>query len=151
MNFSFYFFVLQLCFLLVSAYLVRNCYSVCACFRAGASTFQVLARYDSVRARHDSANAYLFPPAPVYIPSAPVYIPSAPVYITPAPVYIPFTPVRARVVSVRACRTNVRARGFPSAPDDVLSAHSSEPSAPALMRLRPRVRTRQLPHAPEGL
>jgi hypothetical protein len=54
-------FVLQLCFLLISAYLVRNCYSVCACFRAGASTFQVLARYDSVRARHDSANAYFFP------------------------------------------------------------------------------------------
>jgi hypothetical protein len=61
MNFSFHFFVLQLCFLLVSAYLVRNCYSVCACFHAGASTFQVLARYDSVRARHDSADAFFFP------------------------------------------------------------------------------------------
>jgi hypothetical protein len=34
---------------------------VCACFCAGASTFQVLARYDSVRARHDSADAYFFP------------------------------------------------------------------------------------------
>jgi hypothetical protein len=34
---------------------------VCACFRAGASTFQVLARYDSVRARYDSADAYFFP------------------------------------------------------------------------------------------
>jgi hypothetical protein len=34
---------------------------VCACFRAGASTFQVLAYYDSVCARHDSADAYFFP------------------------------------------------------------------------------------------
>jgi hypothetical protein len=34
---------------------------VCACFRAGASTFQVLAHYDSVCARHDSVDAYFFP------------------------------------------------------------------------------------------
>jgi hypothetical protein len=77
----------------VSAYLVRNCYTVCTCFRAGASTFQVLAH-------HDSARAYFFPPTLVSIPPAPitilsvlVYISSAPVYIPPAPIHIPSTPV----------------------------------------------------------
>jgi hypothetical protein len=78
--------VFQLCFLLVSAYLVRNCYTVCACFRAGANTFQVLTRYDSIC-------AYFFPPTPVTIPSAPVYIPPAPIYILSTLVYIPSMPV----------------------------------------------------------
>jgi hypothetical protein len=55
------FLVFQLCFLFVSAYLVRNCYTMCACFRVGANTFQVLTRHDSVRACHDSAHAYFFP------------------------------------------------------------------------------------------
>jgi hypothetical protein len=100
MNFSFYFFVLQLCFLLVSAYLVRNCYSVCACFRAGASTFQVLARYDSVRARHDSADAYFFPARARYDTAR------ARLYSVCARLYT----ARARVYSVRACLYSARAR-----------------------------------------
>jgi hypothetical protein len=72
---------------------------------------------------------------------------------------------RARVVYVCACRTNVRTRqlyvnvrenivrtrGFPSGPDDIRSTHSTIPSALALMRLRSRVRARQLLHVPEGL
>jgi hypothetical protein len=107
MNFSFYFFVLQLCFLLVSAYLVRNCYSVCACFRAGASTFQVLdrydsihARYDSIHARHDSADAYFFP-ARARNDTA-----RARLYSVRARLYS----VRARLYSVRARLYTTRAR-----------------------------------------
>jgi hypothetical protein len=121
MNFSFHFFVLQLCFLLVSTYLVRNCYSVCACFRAGASTFQVLARYDSVRARHDSADAYFFPARARYDTAharydtaharydtahARLYSVRARVYYARARLYS----VRARVYSVRARLYNARTR-----------------------------------------
>jgi hypothetical protein len=109
MNFSFHFFVLQLCFLLVSAYLVRNCYSVCACFRAGASTFQVLARYDSVRARHDSADAYFFPARARY------------------------DTARARVYSVRACLYTARARLH-----SVHARQSTSRFRPRLPHKRPR-------------
>jgi hypothetical protein len=114
MNFSFYFFVLQLCFLLVSAYLVRNCYSVCACFRAGASTFQVLARYDSVRARHDSVDAYFFPARTRYDTArARLYSVRARLYYARARLYSVRTRLytaRARVYSVRACLYSARAR-----------------------------------------
>jgi hypothetical protein len=41
--FFFFFLVSLLYILLVSSYLVRNCYTVCAYFRADARTFQVLA------------------------------------------------------------------------------------------------------------
>jgi hypothetical protein len=102
MNFSFYFFVLQLCFLLV-----RNCYSVCACFRAGASTFQVLAHYDSVRARHDSADAYFFPASARYDTArARLYTARARLYTARARVYS----VRARLYSARARLHSVHAR-----------------------------------------
>jgi flagellar biogenesis protein FliO len=43
LTFFFFFLVFVLCILLVSSYLVRNCYTVCAYFRADARTFQVLA------------------------------------------------------------------------------------------------------------
>jgi hypothetical protein len=152
---------------------------VCACFRAGASTFQVLARYDSVRARHDSADAYFFPArthydtarARLHSVRARLYSARARFYSARARLhsvharqstsrFCPRLPQkRLRPSNMRKCTQkyrprswhSVRARGFPSAPDDVTSAHSSIPSTPALMRLRPRVRARQLPHAPEGL
>jgi hypothetical protein len=126
MNFSFHFFVLQLCFFLVSAYLVRNCYSVCACFRAGASTFQVLARYDSVRARHDSADAYFFPARARYDTArARLYSVHARVYYARARLYS----VRARVYSVCARLYSARAR--------LHSVHARQSTS----RFRPR-----LPH-----
>jgi hypothetical protein len=126
MNFSFHFFVLQLCFLLVSAYLVRNCYSVCACFRAGASTFQVLARYDSVRARHDSADAYFFPARARYDTAR------ARLYSVRARVYS----VRARLYTARARLHSVRARLY-SARARLHSVHARQSTS----RFRPR-----LPH-----
>jgi hypothetical protein len=153
MNFSFHFFVLQLCFLLVSAYLVRNCYSVCACFRAGASTFQVLARYDSVRARHDSADAYFFPAyarydtarARLYSVRARVYYARARLYSVRARVYS----VRARLYTARAHVYSVRARLY-SACARLHSVHARQSKSrfrPRLPHKRPRpwlsVRTRR--------
>jgi hypothetical protein len=146
---------------------------VCACL--GASTFQVLACYESVHARHDSTCAYFFSrPRPLRYRSClfifcprPFIFRSCPFVFRPRPfTFCPrlFRIFRARVVYVRACCTNVRARriyinvrenivrarGFAFAPDEVSSVHSSISFAPALMRLRPRVRVRQLPHAPKG-
>jgi hypothetical protein len=126
MNFSFYFFVLQLCFFLVSAYLVRNCYSVCACFRAGASTFQVLARYDSVHARHDSADAYFFPARARYDTAR------TRLYSVHARLYY----ARARLYSVRAHLYSVRSRLY-SARARLHSVHARQSTS----RFRPR-----LPH-----
>jgi hypothetical protein len=150
-TFFFFCFVFQLCILLVSSYLVRNCYTVCACFCAGANTFQVLTHFDPVRARHDFARAVFFPRPRLFI-----FYPH-PFIFRPRP--FTFRPrlfrfFRARFVYVHAYRTNVHAQRtyaklssepvvFPSAPNDVPSAHLSIPSAPALMRLRSRVRTRQ--------
>jgi hypothetical protein len=159
---------------------------VCACFRAGASTLQVLARYDSIRARHDSADAYFFSTRACYDTArARLYSVRASLHSVRTRLYSArarFYSARARLHSVHTCQStsrfrprlpqkrprpsnirkctrkyrpspwhSVRARGFLFAPDDVTSAHSSIPSAPALMRLCPRVRARQLPHAPEGL
>jgi hypothetical protein len=139
MNFSFHFFVLQLCFLLVSAYLVRNYYSVCACFRAGASTFQVLARYDSVRTRHDSADAYFFPARARYETAR------ARLYSVRARVYS----VRARLYTARAHLHSVRARLY-SARARLHSVHARQSTScfrPRLPHKRPRpwlsVRARQ--------
>ena len=68
--FYFFFIVFQLYKLLVSSYLVRNCYTVCACFYARARTFQVRAIYDPIRARHDSTCAYLLA-SPCLLPYRP--------------------------------------------------------------------------------
>jgi hypothetical protein len=107
-NFLFLFLFFQLYILLISSYLIRNCYTVCACFRAGASTFQVLARYDPIRARHDSARAYLFPrPRPLrYRPRLFIFHPH-PFIFHPRP--FTFRIFRARFVYIRACHTNVHA------------------------------------------
>jgi hypothetical protein len=144
MNFSFHFFVLQLCFLLVSAYLVRNCYSVCACFRAGANTFQVLARYDSVRARHDSADAYFFPARARYDTArARLYSVRARVYSVRARLYTAHArlhSVRARLHSVRARLHSVRARLY-SARARLHSVHARQSTSrfcPRLPHKRPR-------------
>jgi hypothetical protein len=60
LTFLFLFLVFLLCILLVSSYPIRNCYTMCACFRVGARTFQVLARQGPVRTHHDSARAGFF-------------------------------------------------------------------------------------------
>jgi hypothetical protein len=98
----------------VSAYLVRNCYTVCACFRTGASTFQVLAR-------HDSARAYFFPArtrfntararydtvrARLYSARTHLYSAHARLYSARACLYF----ARARLYSTRARLHSVRAR-----------------------------------------
>jgi hypothetical protein len=44
LSFFFFFLVFLLCMLLVNSNPIRNCYIVCAYFRAAARTFQVLAR-----------------------------------------------------------------------------------------------------------
>jgi hypothetical protein len=130
MNFSSYFFVLQLRFLLVSAYLVRNCYSVCARFRAGANTFQVLARYDSVRARHDSGDAY-FSPARARYDTA-----RARLYFVRARLYF----IRARLYTARALVDSVRVRLY-SAHARLHSVHARQSMSrfcPRLPHKRPR-------------
>jgi hypothetical protein len=80
---------------------------VCACFRAGASTFQVLARYDSVCARHDSSDAYFFPACAHYDTArARLYSIGARVYSVCARLYS----ARTRLHSVHARQSTSRFR-----------------------------------------
>jgi hypothetical protein len=94
---------------------------VYACFRAGASTFQVLARYDSVRARHDSADAYFFPArarydtahARLYSIRARLYYARARLHSIRARLYTArarLYSVRTRLYYVRACLHSIHAR-----------------------------------------
>jgi hypothetical protein len=80
---------------------------VCACFRVGASTFQVLARYDSIRARHDSTDAYFFPAHARYDTArARLYSVRAHLYTARARLHS----VRARLYSAHARLYSARAR-----------------------------------------
>ena len=61
------------------------------------------------------------------------------------------TDVCAHQIYVNVCKNIVRAYGFASVPNEVLSVYSSILSVSALMHLRLRIHAKQLPHAPEGL